>query len=146
MTGVHHAHARAARSDPVDTNEAGRESINQRARQHSTRQGLSPSCEELNKPPFQPPACVFAPVSTLLYGLIATSAYMKVAHDVDSLAARLFVPYVEWVGFATLLNEEIVRRDLSLPSGQALGLSHDAGCAFVVRGLDQDIEAFSAYA
>lgn len=47
--------------------------------------------------------------STLL--LATTVAYARVARDVDSLASRLFVPYVGWVGFATLLNEEIVRRN-----------------------------------
>jgi benzodiazapine receptor len=132
----------------------------------ATREGLSPWYDGLNKPPFQPPAWLFAPVWTVLYGLIAASgsriyarppsparrralglwaaqlglnglwswlffarrrpraalvdcalllatagAYVKVAHGVDRKAAWLFVPYVGWVAFATLLNEEIVRRN-----------------------------------
>lgn len=132
----------------------------------STRGGLSRWYEKLNKPPFQPPAWLFAPVWTVLYGLIATSgwriyrrpssprrrralglwaaqlglnglwswlffgkqrprtaladcalllgtavAYLPAAHGVDKTAARLFVPYVGWLSFATLLNEEIVRRN-----------------------------------
>ena len=135
----------------------------------STRKGLSPWYEALRKPAFQPPARVFAPTWTLLYGLIATSgfrvyrkprsvqrqralrlwgaqlafngvwswlffaerrpraaladcvvllatagAYVKVANDVDPLAAKLFVPYVGWLGFATVLNEEIVRLNPSV--------------------------------
>jgi benzodiazapine receptor len=41
----------------------------------------------------------------------ATGAYVKNARDADPLAAKLFVPYAAWVGFATLLNAEIVRRN-----------------------------------
>ncbi len=37
--------------------------------------------------------------------------YISAAKDVDSLAAACFVPYAAWVGFATLLNAEIVRRN-----------------------------------
>ncbi len=136
------------------------------ASSRSARRPLSPWYAQLDKPPFQPPAWLFAPVWTLLYGLIATSgwrvyrrpqsgqrrralrlwaaqlglnglwsplffgwhrpraalvdsalllttaaSYAKVARDVDRPAARLFVPYLAWVGFATLLNEEIVRRN-----------------------------------
>jgi len=132
----------------------------------STRGGLSPWYEKLNKPPFQPPAWLFAPVWTFLYGLVATSgwriyrrprspqrrralglwaaqlgmnglwswlffgkqrpraalvdcalllgtatAYLPAARGVDKTAANLFVPYVGWLAFANLLNEEIVRRN-----------------------------------
>lgn len=136
------------------------------AGRHSTRGGLSPWYEQLNKPPFQPPGWLFAPAWTLLYGLIATSgwriyrrahslgrrraldlwaaqlglnglwswlffgkrrpraaladsalllgtavAYVRAAQGVDRTAAKLFMPYVGWLAFATLLNEEIVRRN-----------------------------------
>jgi len=139
----------------------------------STRGGLSPWYEKLNKPPFQPPAWLFAPVWTFLYGLIALSgwriyrcsrsprrervlglwaaqlglnglwswlffgkrrpraalvdsalllgtavAYVGAAHGVDRTAAKLFVPYVGWLSFATLLNEEIVRRNPSPGAGR----------------------------
>lgn len=44
--------------------------------------------------------------------LLATNiAYTRVARRVDRKAARLFVPYIAWVGFAAVLNEEIVRRN-----------------------------------
>jgi len=44
--------------------------------------------------------------------LLATSgAYAKTARHVDKAAAKLFVPYVGWVAFATLLNAAIVRRN-----------------------------------
>ena len=120
----------------------------------------------LHKPPFQPPAKVFAPVWTVLYGLIAISgwrvwtapagparsralgwwgvqmglnaawswlffnrhqprralvdivallgsigAYTANARKVDRPAARMMVPYLAWVGFANVLNAEIVRRN-----------------------------------
>nr|WP_224247460.1 TspO/MBR family protein [Hyalangium gracile] len=118
----------------------------------------------LRKPPFQPPDAVFAPVWTVLYGLIAVSgwrvwnqaagparsralglwlvqlgfnaawswlffgkrrkktaladigalgvsiaAYIAAARKVDRPAAALMAPYLGWVCFASLLNEEIVR-------------------------------------
>lgn len=120
----------------------------------------------LRKPPFQPPAWVFAPVWTALYGLIATSGwrvwkarghpgrtkalgwwatqllfnsawshlffrkrkpraalgdiglllgsvglYTRAARSVDPAAPYFMAPYLGWVGFASLLNEEIVRRN-----------------------------------
>jgi tryptophan-rich sensory protein len=44
--------------------------------------------------------------------LLATNlAYIKAARAVDSTASRLFIPYAGWVAFATLLNEEVVRRN-----------------------------------
>lgn len=118
----------------------------------------------LEKPPFNPPAAVFGPVWTLLYILIAISAYrvwasadspertralrlwfvqlalnavwsplffgakrpdlalidillllpaiaayIAVSRKVDRPAAWMMVPYLAWVSFATLLNEEIFR-------------------------------------
>jgi tryptophan-rich sensory protein len=45
-----------------------------------------------------------------LVGLIAS--YISTAGRVDKAAARAFYPYLAWVGFATLLNAEIVRRNL----------------------------------
>jgi tryptophan-rich sensory protein len=132
----------------------------------ATRRGLSPWYEQLRKPPFQPPAQIFAPVWTVLYGAIALSGwrvyrrpksaereralrlwatqlglngawswlffgrhrprasladsalllvtaaeYAKVARPLDPTAAWLFAPYLGWLAFATLLNEEIVRRN-----------------------------------
>lgn len=120
----------------------------------------------LRKPPFQPPAWVFAPVWTALYGLMSASAwrvwnrpagpsrswalalwglqlgfnalwsplffrkhqpraalvdiaalgaslaaYTAVTSKVDKGAAWMMVPYLAWVGFASALNEEIVRRN-----------------------------------
>jgi tryptophan-rich sensory protein len=41
----------------------------------STRQALYPWYVELQKPPFQPPRQAFAPVWTVLYGLIATAGF-----------------------------------------------------------------------
>lgn len=37
--------------------------------------------------------------------------YIQCARSVDPAAAACFVPYSAWVGFATVLNEEIVRRN-----------------------------------
>lgn len=120
----------------------------------------------LSKPSFQPPAKVFAPVWTVLYGLIAVSgwrvwtapagpsrskalalwgaqlgfnaawswlffrkhqprsaladnlallgsigAYIASTRNVDRPAAWLVAPYLAWVGFANVLNAEIVRRN-----------------------------------
>ena len=42
---------------------------------------------------------------------VTAGAYVRVARGVDRWAARLFAPHVGWLGFATLLNEEIVRRN-----------------------------------
>ena len=45
-------------------------------------------------------------------GLLALiGAYAAVAREVDEPAAWLMAPYGAWVAFATLLNEEIVRRN-----------------------------------
>jgi tryptophan-rich sensory protein len=120
----------------------------------------------LRKPAFQPPPRVFAPVWTVLYGLIAVSgwrvwtapagpsrskslalwgaqlgfnaawswlffrkhrtrgaladnlallgsigAYIASTRNVDRPAAWLVAPYLAWVGFANVLNAEIVRRN-----------------------------------
>ncbi len=120
----------------------------------------------LRKPPFQPPNAVFGPVWTVLYGLMAVSAwrvwnrpagparsralglwalqlgfnaawtwiffgkhrkraalldigalgvsiaaYIAAARKVDGPAAALVAPYLGWVCFAGLLNEELVRRN-----------------------------------
>lgn len=37
--------------------------------------------------------------------------YIRTAREVDPAAAACFLPYAAWVGFATLLNAEIVRRN-----------------------------------
>ncbi|ATB35474.1 TspO/MBR family protein [Cystobacter fuscus] len=118
----------------------------------------------LRKPRFQPPAWVFGPAWTTLYGLMSLSAwrvwnrpagprrswalalwgvqlgfnalwsplffakhrprtalldiaalgvslaaYTGAARQVDRGAAWMMVPYLAWVGFASALNEEIVR-------------------------------------
>ena len=120
----------------------------------------------LRKPPFQPPAWVFGPIWTALYGLIATSgyrvwkstpsqpraralalwgtqlalnsawsplffgarrkraafvdllallgvaaAYAETSRKVDKTAAAMVIPYLGWLAFAGLLNEEIIRRN-----------------------------------
>lgn len=46
-------------------------------------------------------------------GLLLASAsnYLRHARRIDKPAAWVFVPYVAWLGFATLLNFEIVRRN-----------------------------------
>ncbi len=43
----------------------------------------------------------------LMEGLIA--GYVVVTWKIDRIAAICFIPYASWVGFATLLNAEIVR-------------------------------------
>lgn len=45
--------------------------------------------------------------------LLATQIlrYMSLARRVDRAAANAFLPYLGWVGFATVLNAEIVRRN-----------------------------------
>ena len=45
----------------------------------------------------------------LLESMIA--AYIKTAKGVDAVAAGCFIPYAAWVGFATLLNADIARRN-----------------------------------
>jgi len=42
---------------------------------------------------------------------LAIGAYIRAAAKVDRSAAALMVPYLGWVGFAGLLNAEIVRRN-----------------------------------
>jgi tryptophan-rich sensory protein len=37
--------------------------------------------------------------------------YISTAYKVDRAAAKAFIPYLAWVGFATLLNVEIARRN-----------------------------------
>ena len=47
-----------------------------------------------------------------LIGLaLAIGAYIRAAAKLDRTAAALMVPYLGWVGFAGLLNAEIVRRN-----------------------------------
>ena len=117
---------------------------------------------ELQKPPFNPPNCVFAPTWTIVYVLIAVAGwrtylqddatalpmqlwfaqimlnfawspvfftlhYMTLALAIiltllavivsfvwvqwreNRLAAALFIPYMAWVAFASLLNHSIYR-------------------------------------
>lgn len=54
------------------------------------------------------PAWSLADVLSLQAAVIR---YIFEARKVDKAAAALFVPYAAWVGFAILLNEEIVRRN-----------------------------------
>lgn len=42
---------------------------------------------------------------------VSLAAYLRAARKVDPAAAWLVVPYLAWVGFATLLNEELLRRN-----------------------------------
>jgi tryptophan-rich sensory protein len=55
----------------------------------------------------QPRAAMLV-VSSLLPVL---GAYVRVAWQVDKLAATALVPYLGWTGFATFLNREIVRKN-----------------------------------
>lgn len=128
------------------------------------RSGIRDWYGALEKPPFNPPDVVFGPVWTILYILMAISAYrvwaagdsaprtlalrlwflqlalnaawsplffgakrpglalidillllpaiaayIAVSRKVDRPAAWMMVPYLAWVSFATLLNEEIFR-------------------------------------
>ena len=41
--------------------------------------------------------------------LISTGIFYVTARKVDRRASRLFIPYIVWVVFATILNEEILR-------------------------------------
>lgn len=45
----------------------------------------------------------------LLWGTLGT--YLTRARKVDRLAAALVVPYLGWVSFAALLNEEVIRKN-----------------------------------
>jgi benzodiazapine receptor len=132
----------------------------------ANRRSLGLWYKTLRKPPFQPPAWLFAPVWTALYGLIATSgyrvwkaprsqertralalwgsqlalnsawsplffglrqkrlaladlvallgtvaAYTETTRKVDKPAAAMMGPYLAWLAFAGVLNEEIIRRN-----------------------------------
>jgi len=44
-----------------------------------------------------------------LAGVVA--AYAATSHKVDKPAAAMMIPYLGWLGFASLLNEEVVRRN-----------------------------------
>lgn len=136
------------------------------ARFNPSQPGTRRWYRSLEKPPFNPPDAVFAPVWTVLYALMALSAwrvwrrphgrkrsaalalwggqllvnamwsriffgerrpkaaladiaallatiggYTAVTRDVDRPAAAMMAPYIAWVSFAALLNEEIVRRN-----------------------------------
>jgi tryptophan-rich sensory protein len=52
------------------------------------------------------PAAALAVVLALL---LANIAFVVTSWPVDRIAALLFVPYVAWVAFATLLNAAVVR-------------------------------------
>jgi tryptophan-rich sensory protein len=54
------------------------------------------------------PTLAFADVLAL-EGMIAS--YVTAARKVDRAAANAFIPYGAWVGFATVLNAEIARRN-----------------------------------
>ncbi len=47
------------------------------------------------------------------------AAYISAASKVDLAAAKAFIPYLGWVGFATVLNAEIVRRNPELSPSAA---------------------------
>lgn len=42
---------------------------------------------------------------------VSAASYVVTANETDRLAARLGIPLVAWVGFATLLSEEIWRKN-----------------------------------
>jgi tryptophan-rich sensory protein len=44
----------------------------------------------------------------------AIFSYIKAARKVDSAAAGAFIPYAAWVAYSTVLNAEMVRRNLLL--------------------------------
>jgi len=44
-----------------------------------------------------------------LVGVVA--AYTATSQKVDKPAAAMMIPYLGWLGFASLLNEEVVRRN-----------------------------------
>ncbi len=50
-------------------------------------------------------------IANILSLQAAVIGYILEARKVDKPAAALFVPYAAWVGFAALLNAEIVRRN-----------------------------------
>jgi tryptophan-rich sensory protein len=54
------------------------------------------------------PRVALADIAALLASI---GAYTAVTRDVDGQAAAMMIPYGAWVSFATLLNEEIVRRN-----------------------------------
>lgn len=54
------------------------------------------------------PKQAFADVPALEAQIVS---YIHAAKEVDPTAAACFLPYATWVAFATLLNEEIVRRN-----------------------------------
>jgi benzodiazapine receptor len=52
-----------------------------------------------------------AALADLLAQVGVVAAYAATSRQVDKLASTMMVPYLGWLGFASLLNEEVVRRN-----------------------------------
>src|SRR4030042_1847086 len=59
----------------------------------------------INKPSFNPPNWIFAPVWTILFILLTIIYFYKISKT----AAYLLLPYILWVSFAAFLNFTIWR-------------------------------------
>ena len=64
------------------------------------------------------PALALADIFALEGSIIA---YISASHKVDRGAAYAFVPYAAWVGFATVLNAEILRLNPEVRETGAIG-------------------------